>query len=160
MLWTGSLFILAFCCIFPLPFHTPAAASECQRWRALGGRIPPPPALPDPQVGLGLVVGELQHAWRVGCATWHVAMWAGWDCNVDHDPWEGGLKPTICWRTQTLTLDVGRAAVSPKDNHPAVTDKIFGNGWWLTSRSKCFQPLTDISEQYFEEGSGRQKEVK
>lgn len=31
VLWNGNLFILAFCCIFPLPFHAPAAASGSQR---------------------------------------------------------------------------------------------------------------------------------
>lgn len=31
VLWTGSLFILVLCCSFPLPFHTPAAASGSQR---------------------------------------------------------------------------------------------------------------------------------
>lgn len=71
VLWTVSLFILVFCCVFPLPFHTPAAAGGSQRWRALGGRIPPPrPALPDLQVGLGRVAGERQHLRGVGHVSW------------------------------------------------------------------------------------------
>lgn len=141
VLWTVRLFILAFCCISPLPFHTPAAASESRRWWP----YPTAPPLPDLQVGLGLV-GELQHVWRVWCATQRAATGDGSGCSDDHDPREGRVKPTICWRTESPTLDVGRVVVSPKDKHLALMDKIFWSGWWLISCSKCFQPLTDMSE--------------
>lgn len=48
VLWNGSLFILAFCCIFPLPFHAPAAAPWGSLGRA-GWPCPTLPALPGPR---------------------------------------------------------------------------------------------------------------
>lgn len=99
VLWNGSLFILVFCCIFPLPFHAPAAACGSQCWKVLGGHVPP--------LQLCLVSRWVWGSLWENCSTLHVhltlcALGAGSDCSAGRDPQEGRVKPAwICWGTES-----------------------------------------------------------
>lgn len=125
--------------LFPPSFSYPSSS----RWvSALGGHIPPSSSA-RPSGGFGAGCRRSAAHLKGG----HVAMWAMSHCNGDHDTW--GWNPPSA-EEQSLTLDVDRVVVSQNDKHPTVTNKIFWSGLWLTQRSKCFQPLIGISEQYCE----------
>lgn len=130
MLWNGSLFILVFCCIFPVPFQALAAA-----WGSLGSAgwpCPTLPALPGLQVALGLFVGQLQHLCMFisQSVPWGLAQTAVLAL------WGRFHPPFLSAEGQSLAVGDGRTAVSPKDKHPAKIDRIFFFLKWLVANIK------------------------